>query len=73
MTTEAARIYEQALNLPVLDRQELANLLMNSVLPVDPEVDAIWMKEVEARSDAFDSGRVSATDADEAFRELDRE
>ena len=73
MTTEAARLYEQALALPEQERHALADELLMSIHQTDPRLDALWALEAEARFQAIKSGRMRTYSEEEVFAELDQE
>lgn len=57
MASITGNLAEQAMSLPVEERVWLAEILLHSLnAPVDPEIEAAWIKEAEARRDAVLSG-----------------
>jgi len=69
MSNEAARLLEQALLLPPLERAELVELLQSSLdTPSDEEITADHLKEVRARAEALDRGDFRTVSTEEAFK-----
>lgn len=59
MTRAVEELYEQASQLPVEDRAELAGLLLESIEdPPDEGVEEAWAAEVERRMAEYRAGRV---------------
>ena len=58
MTTLAKKLLEEALELNEADRASLAALILESLEPSDPDVEATWQKETERRLSELDSGSV---------------
>lgn len=56
--------------LPKEDRLALVERIMETVYPTDPDVDAAWIQECEARMAAYERGEVETFDADEVLAEL---
>lgn len=57
MANSSRRILEEALALPEEERLELASQIIASVDgPADPDWDAAWLKELDARAAAIRSG-----------------
>jgi putative addiction module component (TIGR02574 family) len=57
MTRPARKILEEALALPEAERLEIANDLLESVEGAgDPEWEAAWETEIEARLDRYRQG-----------------
>ena len=50
MTTNAQKLFEQALTLGANDRAELAAQLLASLDEVEPNVEAAWAAEIERRA-----------------------
>ena len=56
--------------LPKEDRLALVERIMETVYPTDPDVDAAWIQECEARMAAYERGEVETFDADEVLAEF---
>jgi putative addiction module component (TIGR02574 family) len=62
-----------ALKLPANSRAKLAAKLLESLNGAsDPEINAAWADEAEARIDAFDAGKISAKPVASVLRNLNR-
>lgn len=69
---EAAIIEKEAMLLPESERALLADRLLQSLSPNPAELDAIWLREVDDRMDAFRRGDIDAVSGPEALAELRR-
>ena len=66
-------ILKKALVLPVQEKSELIDALINSLVKPDAEIDDLWKSEAENRIDAYDEGKISSVTLKEAvakFRHL---
>ena len=63
LASEAARLSKE-------DRLALIERILETVEPTDPDVDAAWIAEGEARMAAYERGEVETFDADEVLAEL---
>jgi putative addiction module component (TIGR02574 family) len=63
-------LFTQALALPVAERAALAQQLLHSLEPEDPDAEEAWAKEIQARSDAVHSGNYVARDWREAIEDI---
>lgn len=70
MGTSAKNVMDQALQLPANERAALVETLIHSLDKPDPSLDAEWLKEVEDRFSAYQSGEIAGVDAEDVFREL---
>ena len=65
------KIFEQALDLPVEDRLVLIDKLLQSTnLPFKEEIDQAWVKEVEFRSQAIESGKAKLIPGEDVFKKI---
>jgi putative addiction module component, TIGR02574 family len=53
-------ILKDALTLPADERAELIDTLLSSLDEPDREIDALWVKEANARIEAYDRGELKA-------------
>jgi putative addiction module component (TIGR02574 family) len=59
MTRAVEELYEQASQLPVADRAELAGMLLESIDgPADRGVEEAWAVEIERRMAEYRAGKV---------------
>jgi putative addiction module component (TIGR02574 family) len=71
MSTDSSRILDAALALPVHERAELAERILDS-LGAEPTEDRIarWAVETESRLDAIERGELRTRTAQEVFSRL---
>jgi len=64
MSGDGKRILESALALPPVERAELVEELLSSFdFPVRADVDALWAREAEDRTDAYEKGELKTRSA----------
>ncbi len=62
---------KQVLDLPLDQRSELAEKLLESLDELAPEeIEQVWAAEAERRYQAFEDGRVEAVDGNAVHREI---
>ena len=54
------QILKEVLSLPAQERAEIIEALLSSLDEPDSTMDALWVKEAEARLDAYDRGELKA-------------
>lgn len=62
-----ASVVEEALAMPVEKRAELADILLQSLNPIDPKVEEAWAKEAESRLQGYRAGQIKAFDVEESL------
>jgi putative addiction module component (TIGR02574 family) len=72
MTEAAKKIFQEAMNLPTIERASLIEELLSSMDKPDSELDTLWAKEAEERLAAYRQGNIESYPADEVFAELGR-
>jgi putative addiction module component (TIGR02574 family) len=65
-------IFREAHRLPVAERLLLADSLIESVDPPDPEIEQAWMEAIRRRIEDLNSGRVKAIPGEQFMVELRR-
>jgi putative addiction module component (TIGR02574 family) len=71
MTTRAERLYKDALDLPINDRMQLIDkLLQNTNLPSQLELDQVWSNEVERRYREVENGIVELIPGEEVLKKV---
>ncbi|HTL59031.1 MAG TPA: addiction module protein [Candidatus Limnocylindrales bacterium] len=71
MTQKVARILEEAERLPLTEREELADKLVESLArDIPPEIEQAHVTEVRRRIAEVASGEVSLVSGDEAMRRV---
>ena len=73
MSERTSEILEQILALPPSDRAEIADSILASLEPSDPNILKLWAEEAEDRVAAFKRGELEAVEAEIVFDETDRE
>jgi hypothetical protein len=62
MNAMVSELLAQAMALPLLDRARLIESLMESMSPVDKDIEALWAIEAENRIDALERGEMALED-----------
>jgi putative addiction module component (TIGR02574 family) len=71
MSNLAEKFMEEALMLPLEERAELVDKLLQSLnVPTQSEVDRLWMEEVEKRVSDYESKRVDALNGENVIKEI---
>jgi putative addiction module component (TIGR02574 family) len=71
MSRDLKDIAEEALDLPLTERAELASRLLDSLDDLsDAENDQLWAAEAERRFAEYKAGNIEATPAEEVFARL---
>ena len=60
MSSETQRILDRALKLSAMSKVRLVDEILASLDKPDEAIDALWRKEVEARVQAYQSGKLQA-------------
>jgi putative addiction module component (TIGR02574 family) len=72
MTRPVEDLYQQASQLPVEDRAELAGRLLQSIEEPDEGVEEAWAAEIERRMEDYRAGRVRTISWSEVRARLHR-
>ncbi len=64
-------LMEQALALSPPERAALADALLESLEPSDPEIDRAWLRVAQDRIAAYEAGQTEAIPVEEAMKEFD--
>lgn len=72
MTEAVKKIFQEAMNLPTMERASLIEELLSSMDKPDSELDKLWAKEAEERLVAYRQGKMESYPADQVFTELGR-
>jgi hypothetical protein len=71
LISKSEQILQDALELPPVERAELAeNLLASFLLPLDKNIDALWAQEAEYLIDAYEDGLIKSISAKKVFDKL---
>lgn len=60
-------VLKEALSLNPANKAELVDKLLYSLDKPDKEIDALWIKEVESRIDAYEKGKLKAISLEEVL------
>jgi putative addiction module component (TIGR02574 family) len=73
MSAIANKVFEEALSLPSDERVSLVEKLLTSLnLPIQAEIDRLWMEESERRVSQIERGDVELISGDEVFAKIRR-
>ena len=74
VTSGAEQVLRSALGLTPVERAELIERLVLSFdrPGEDRSVDSAWLREIESRLDAYDSGRLEASPAEDVLARINR-
>jgi len=67
MENSANLVLSKALELSAIERVNVAELLLFSLDKVDPNIDSLWVKEVNSRIEAYQKGDINTVSIDEVF------
>lgn len=62
------KVFKDALELNPEQKAELIDRLMESLNPVDPQLNLLWEKEVESRIEAFKRGEMKAVPLEDVLQ-----
>ena len=73
MSPKSKKVFQEALQLPPVEKAELIEQLFTSFQFSNwEEIDGLWAKESEDRIDAYDRGEIASVSAEEVFKNIDR-
>ncbi len=67
MENSANLVLSKALELSAIERANVAEELLFSLDKVDPNIDSLWVKEVNSRIEAYQKGDINTVSIDEVF------
>jgi len=71
MSNLAERLIEEALMLPLEDRAELADKLLQSLnIPTQSDIDRMWMEEAEKRVSEYDEKKIESLNGENVIKEV---
>jgi putative addiction module component (TIGR02574 family) len=71
MNNLAERLIEEALMLPLKERAELADKLLQSLnIPTQSEVDQMWKEEAEKRVAEYDEKKIESLNGENVIKEI---
>ena len=72
MSASSEQILQQALALPLEERAQLIERLLETFqTPPDPALDQLWANEAHDRLEAYDRGELDAVDGEDVFQQMD--
>jgi putative addiction module component (TIGR02574 family) len=71
MSNLAEKFIEEALMLPLADRAEIVDQLLQSLnVPSQSEIDQLWMEEAEKRISDYESKQVDKLEGENVIKEI---
>ena len=71
MPTTIDKVSDEALSLPLIERIALVERLLQSLNPPDqPEIERIWVKEVERRVAEIENGEAELIPGEQVFSKI---
>ena len=71
MSTSTNKVFDEALLLPSDERVSLVEKLLTSLnLPIQAEIDRLWVEEAERRVSRIESGEVELIPGEEVFAKI---
>lgn len=67
---DLAVVEKQALQLSEGDRALLSEHLRESLDPISPELEKLWIAEIESRMEGYRKGLITTVDGESAIEEL---
>lgn len=67
MATTTQQILKKALELPAIERANLADHILSSLDQPDEHIDALWRREVEDRINAYQTGKMKSVTLEEVL------
>lgn len=64
------QLIDKISDLPVDQRAEIADHILQTLNAPDPNVEKAWIQEVEARTEEYRQGKVELIPAEEVFKSL---
>ena len=63
-------LFAEAVSLPLDIRTQLVDKLLQSLHPIQKEIDALWTEEAEKRVKEIRSGKVATIQGEEVFEKI---
>lgn len=68
----ANQLLNEVDSMPIDLKTKLIDKLLQSLSPRSESIEALWKQEIDKRSDAIESGKVSLIEGDEVFRKIQK-
>ena len=72
MSIQTAEIISMAKAMPLEDRAEIVDSLLESMQPTDARIDELWKQEVERRIAKYEAGGVELVPGEVVFERIKR-
>lgn len=67
---KAQKIFDEAVLLPVESRAQLIDKLLQSIHPVQKDIEELWAMEAEKRVEEIKRGKVNTIPGDKVFKQI---
>jgi hypothetical protein len=64
------QLFDEIDILPIDLKTEIVDKILASITPINPSIDALWIKEVDKRKNDIETNNVSLVDGDEVFKKI---
>ena len=64
------KLIDEVLSLPIEERAVIADYLLKSMNPADPETDQKWLEVAKTRLNELESGETEGIPGDEVFKKI---
>ena len=72
MSIQTSEIISIAKTMPVEDRAEIVDSLLESMQPTDARIDELWKSEIEGRIASYETGAVELIPGSEVFEKIQK-
>lgn len=63
-------LIEEVISLPIEERALIADSLLRSLNPVEPDIDKKWVRLARKRLEELKSGKIKSVPGDEVFKRI---
>ncbi len=68
--TQTEDLFSEVVSLPIDIRMQLIDKLLQSIQPINEEIDKLWADEAEKRVQEIKSGKVNTIAGEEVFNKI---
>ncbi|RZD18653.1 MAG: addiction module protein [Candidatus Acididesulfobacter diazotrophicus] len=68
--TQTEDLFNEVVSLPIDIRMQLIDKLLQSIQPINEEIDKLWADEAEKRVQEIKSGKVNTIAGEEVFNKI---
>jgi len=72
MTPSIEQLLDTILALPASERAVIADAVMNSLEPPDPEIERAWAEEAQSRFEAYKAGKLESISLEDVFNSREK-